>query len=70
MYFILICNNLNLKGEIAMKKLLIITTNYSGENFVAEEPWAEHAEISQNIITGQNQNSAMLIAEKILEYCS
>lgn len=40
----------------------------AGSNFIAKEPWTEHVEVSQNIITGQNQNSAILIAEKILEY--
>ena len=40
----------------------------NGAIFVAKEPWAEHVEISENIITGQNQNSATLIAEKILEF--
>lgn len=41
-----------------------------GANYVAHKPWSEHVEVSRNIITGQNQNSATLIAEKILEYFS
>lgn len=39
-----------------------------GGNFIAEKPWAEHVEVDGNLITGQNQNSALLIAEKIVEY--
>ncbi len=37
----------------------------AGANFIAKEPWAEHVEVSQNIITGQNQNSTTLLAEKV-----
>ncbi len=37
-----------------------------GANFVEEKPWSEHVEISYNIITGQNQNSAQLAAESII----
>lgn len=40
----------------------------SGANFVAHRAWTEHVEVAENIITGQNQQSATLIAEKILEY--
>ena len=39
-----------------------------GGIFNAQKPWAEHVEIDGNLITGQNQNSALLIAEKILEF--
>ncbi len=39
-----------------------------GGIFIAEKPWAEHVEVDGNLITGQNQNSALLIAEKILEF--
>lgn len=39
-----------------------------GAEFVADKPWAEHVEVDGNLITGQNQNSALLIAEKIVEY--
>ncbi len=39
-----------------------------GAQYVSQKPWAEHVEVSRNIITGQNQNSATLIAEKIVEY--
>ncbi len=39
-----------------------------GAEFIAEKPWAEHVEVDGNLITGQNQNSALLIAEKIVEY--
>ncbi len=38
----------------------------TGANFKAEKPWSEHVEISSNIITGQNQNSALLVAEKVI----
>ncbi|MCD7780681.1 MAG: type 1 glutamine amidotransferase domain-containing protein [Candidatus Gastranaerophilales bacterium] len=37
-----------------------------GADFVEEKPWKEHVEISGNIITGQNQNSALLVAESIV----
>jgi len=39
-----------------------------GAEFVAEKPWAEHVEVDRNLITGQNQKSALLIAEKIIEF--
>lgn len=39
-----------------------------GAEFVAEKPWSEHVEVDGNLITGQNQNSALLIAEKIVEF--
>ncbi len=38
-----------------------------GAQFVEKKPWQEHAEADNNIITAQNQNSATLIAEKIVE---
>ncbi len=37
-----------------------------GGNFKADNPWSEHVEISCNIVTGQNQNSAQLTAEGII----
>ncbi len=37
-----------------------------GADFIAEKPWSEHVEISDNIITGQNQNSALLTAESVI----
>ena len=37
-----------------------------GANFIEEKPWSEHVEICGNIITGQNQKSATLIAESII----
>lgn len=37
-----------------------------GADFIADKPWAEHVEISDNIITGQNQNSALLTAESVI----
>ena len=39
-----------------------------GADYIEFKPWAEHVEVDENIITGQNQNSATLIAEKILEF--
>lgn len=38
-----------------------------GAIFVAEKPWSEHVEIDGNLITGQNQNSALKIAEAVIE---
>ncbi len=38
-----------------------------GADFIEGKPWEEHVEVDGNIITGQNQNSATLIAEKIIE---
>ncbi len=37
-----------------------------GADFIEEKPWSEHVEISGNIITGQNQKSATLLAESII----
>lgn len=37
-----------------------------GANFVANQPWEEHVEISCNLVTGQNQNSSLLVAESIV----
>ncbi len=41
-----------------------------GASFVEEKPWSEHCEVSRNIITGQNQNSALLAAEKVIFFLS
>ncbi len=41
-----------------------------GAVFVEDKPWSEHVEVSRNIITGQNQNSALLAAEKIIFFLS
>lgn len=38
-----------------------------GAEFVAAKPWAEHVETDKNLITGQNQNSALLIAEAVIK---
>lgn len=38
-----------------------------GANFVEFDPWAEHVEVDGLIITGQSQNSATLLAEKIID---
>lgn len=38
-----------------------------GADFIEEKPWQEHVETDGNIITGQNQNSATLLAEKLIE---
>lgn len=37
-----------------------------GADFIEHKPWSEHVEISGNIITGQNQNSALLTAEAVI----
>lgn len=39
-----------------------------GADFIAQKPWSEHIETDRNIITGQNQNSALILVEKILNY--
>ena len=39
-----------------------------GAEFIEGKPWAEHVVVDGHIITGQNQNSALLLAEKILEF--
>ena len=38
-----------------------------GADFIEHAPWSEHVEVDENIITGQNQNSATLLAEKVIE---
>lgn len=37
-----------------------------GADFVEEKPWSEHVEICGNIITGQNNKSALLLAESVI----
>ncbi len=37
-----------------------------GAVFIEDKPWSEHVEINCNIITGQNQNSALLAAESVV----
>lgn len=37
-------------------------------DYIAHKPWSEHVETDGHIITGQNQNSAQLLAEKIIEW--
>lgn len=60
------------EGIVKLKELVpfLLETKIRelGGNFIAGKPWAEHVEVDGNIITGQNQNSALLIAEKILEF--
>ena len=60
------------EGIVKLKELVpfLLETRIRelGGNFIAEKPWAEHVEVDGNLITGQNQNSALLIAEKIVEY--
>lgn len=41
-----------------------------GANFEVAAPWSEHVCIDENIITGQNPQSALLLAEKIVEFLS
>lgn len=60
------------EGIIKLKELVpfLLETKLRelGANFIAERPWSEHVEVDGNLITGQNQNSALLIAEKIVKY--
>lgn len=37
-----------------------------GAVFIADKPWSEHVEINCNIVTGQNQQSALLMAEAVI----
>lgn len=39
----------------------------SGAKFVEERPWVEPAEVDGNLITGQNQNSALKVAEEVIK---
>lgn len=60
------------EGIVKLKELVpfLLETRLReiGAEFISEKPWVEHVEVDGNIITGQNQNSALLIAEKILEF--
>ena len=60
------------EGIVKLKELVpfLLETRIRelGGNFIAEKPWTEHVEVDGNLITGQNQNSALLIAEKIIKY--
>lgn len=38
-----------------------------GANYIAGKPWSEHVEIDGNLITGQNQNCALLVAEETIK---
>lgn len=38
-----------------------------GANFIEGEAWSEHVEVDNKIITGQNPQSALLMAEKVIE---
>jgi len=55
-----------MKMEEFMPFLLETKLIELGADFVEEKPWSEHVEISGNIITGQNQKSALLTAESIV----
>lgn len=37
-----------------------------GAIFIEEKPWSEHVEIDGNLITGQNPNSSLLVAEAVV----
>lgn len=41
-----------------------------GAEFIEEKPWSEHVVADKNLITGQNQNSALKIAEVVIEKLS
>lgn len=42
----------------------------SGAEFIEEKPWSEHVEVDKNIITGQNQNSALKVSEEVIKKLS
>ncbi len=56
-----------IKFDEFMPFLLETKLKELGANFVENRPWSEHVEIDNNLITGQNQNSATLLAEKVIE---
>lgn len=37
-----------------------------GADFISDKPWAEHVEIDRNLITGQNQNCAVSVAQEVI----
>lgn len=41
-----------------------------GAKFEDAKPWSEHVCVDENIITGQNPQSALLLAEHVVEYLS
>ena len=41
-----------------------------GAKFEDSKPWSEHVCVDENIITGQNPQSALLLAEHVVEYLS
>lgn len=41
-----------------------------GAEFEDAKPWSEHVCVDKNIMTGQNPQSALLLAEKIVEFLS
>ena len=41
-----------------------------GAEFEEDKPWSEHVCVDKNIITGQNPQSALLLAEKLVEFLS
>lgn len=56
-----------IKYDSAVPFLLQEKLTNLGANFIEEKPWSEHVEVDRNFITGQNNKSATLIAEKIIE---
>lgn len=61
------------KEESIMKKtecvpfLLETRLRELGADFIDAKPWSEHVEVDENIITGQNPQSALLLAEKVID---
>lgn len=49
-----------------MPFLLESRLKFLGAEFIEEAPWSEHVEICGNIITGQNNHSALLVAESVV----
>ena len=56
-----------IKFDEFMPFLLETKLKELGANYIEMKPWSEHVEVDNNIITGQNQNSATLLAEKVIE---
>lgn len=39
-----------------------------GARFVEEKPWSEHVEVDDNLITAQNQKSAYVFTDAIIDW--
>lgn len=54
------------KMEEFMLFLLEDKIKQTGAIYASKKPWSEHVEVADKVITGQNQNSSLLVAEKII----